>query len=167
MKNKRTVIGVFFLVAVLCLGVGYAVVTDILDIQGVANVSATEAEKAFDQDVYFATAVANVAGDTASVNADNNDKATFTVNSLKGKDDTATFTFTIQNDGDLTANILPKLASNTNSEYFEVKSDWNGVARDLAGGGATETYTVTVKLLKTPTATVGTSISIELTATAG
>ena len=166
MKNRRKVIDAFLVIAVLCVGVGYAVVTDILDIQGVANVSATAAEKAFDEDIKFISAVANVTGDTASVNADNEDKATFTVNSLKGQGETATFTFTIENGNDIDALVTPKLASNTNDTYFEVSSDWGGVAKTIAAG-QTATYTVTVELLKTPTSTVGTSISIELTATAG
>ena len=78
MKNRKMAIVAFFLVAVLCIGAGYAVLTDILDIQGVANET----------------------GNTAEVNTNTPDKATFTVNTLAGKGDKATFTFTIKNEND-------------------------------------------------------------------
>lgn len=165
MKSKRIVIASFLMAAVLCIGVGYAAVTNILDIQGTANVNATKMEEEFDKDIYFSDAVANTTGDTATVNADNNDKCTFTVNSLVTEGQTATFTFTIQNDYDHIVTVTPKLASNTNEEYFEVSSDWNGQAKDIAAGQPA-TYNLTVKLKKTPTSVVGTSISVELTAKA-
>ncbi len=168
MKNRRIAIGAFFLAVVLCLSVGFALVTDILDIQGVANVNADTST--FDENIYFSDAVANATGDTARVNADAaNDKATFTVNSLKSKGDTATFTFTIKNDNEVAALVTPKLASNTNEEYFKVTSDWmvEGVSQaKTIDAGTDKTYTITVELLKMPTSTIGTSISIELTATA-
>ena len=168
MKNRKRALVAFLLAAVLCLGVGYAAVTDILDIQGVANVNATAAEASFDDDIYFTTAVANGVGttNTASINADNADKATFTVNSLAGAGDEATFTFTIINNGDLEADITPAIVSHTNEEYFDVSSDWQGQMKTLAGGGATVDYTVTVKLKKTPTTTIGGQFGIELTAVA-
>lgn len=168
MKNRKRALVAFFLAAVLCLGVGYAAVTDILDIQGVANVNATAAEASFDEDIYFTNAVANGVGtpNTASINADNADKGTFTVNSLAGKGDKATFTFTIINKGDLTADVTPAIVSHTNEEFFAVSSDWQGATKTLAGSGATIDYTVTVELLKTPTTTIGSQFGIELTAVA-
>ncbi len=164
MKNRKTAIVAFLLVAVMCIGAGYAVLTDILDIQGVANVSATEAEKVFESKIYFTHAVANETGNTAEVNGNTPDKATFTVNTLAGKGNKATFTFTIKNaNEDLDAVVTPAIASNSNSTLFKVYSDWAGQPRTIVAG-ASETYTVTVELLETPTETVGTSIAIELTA---
>ena len=145
----------------------YAAVTDILYIEGVATVNATEAEKAFDADIKFVNAVANGAGTTNTASIVNDDKAGFTVNSLAGKGDSATFTFTIRNDGDLTAQVTPMIHENTNPAYFEVKSDWDGSSKELAGNGAEITYTVTVTMLQTPTTTVGGSVTIELTAVSG
>lgn len=164
MKNRKMAIVAFFLVAVLCIGAGYAVLTDILDIQGVANVSATEAEKVFESKIYFTDAVANDTGNTAEVNTNTPDKATFTVNTLAGKGDKATFTFTIKNENDgIDADVTPAIASNTRSDFFKVYSDWAGATKTIAAGGDA-TYTVTVELLETPTETIGTSIAIELTA---
>lgn len=171
MKNRKSVIVAFLLVAVMLLGVGYAALTDVLDITGTADVNQSAAEESFNKDIFFSAAVANetgntASGNTASVNADNNDKASFTVNSLKGKDDAASFTFTIKNAGDVAANIIPKLNAalgNTLPEYFDVTSDWGGQAKKLAAGEEI-TYTVTVKLLKTPTKTISGSFLVELTA---
>ena len=163
MKNRKRVVVSFLLVAVMLLGIGYAALTDVLDITGSADVNQSAAEESFNQHIYFTGADANQTGNTASINADNNDKCSFTVNTLKGKDDTATFTFTIKNAGDLDATITPRISSNTNTAYFDITSDWNGQAKDLAAG-ATITYTVTVKLLQTPTQTISGSFVIELTA---
>lgn len=167
MKNRKSVIVAFLLVAVMLLGVGYAALTDVLDITGTADVNQSAAEEAFNEDIHFIAAKANEDGNTASVNADNNDKASFTANTLNGKDDTASFTFTIKNKGDVDATVTPALNTvlgNTLPEYFEVTSDWGGQAKDLAAG-AEITYTVTIKLLKTPTETISGSFLVELTAT--
>lgn len=166
MKNRRIAIGAFFLAVILCLSVGYALVTDLLDIQGVANVAADTGT--FDEGVYFASAVAENANDTTTINADK-DKATFTIHSLVSKGDTAEITFTIRNDNEVDALVTPKLSSNTNAEYFKVTSDWmvEGVSQPKTiAAGSSETYTLTVELLKMPTAALGTSISVEMTATA-
>jgi len=163
MKNRKTVVVAFMLVAVLLMGVGYAALTDVLDITGSADINQSAAEEAFNEDVHFSAAVANETGNTASVNPDNNDKASFTANTLKGKGDKATYTYTIVNDGDLSATITPSISSNTNEAYFKVYSDWNGQAKTLAAGGSV-TYTVTIELLETPTETISGSCIIELTA---
>lgn len=165
MKNRKGLIA-FLVLAVMLLGVGYAALTDTLDITGSADVNQSAAEEAFNEDIYFSAAVANEEGNTASINADNNDKASFTAKTLKGKGDKVTFTFTIKNDGDVAATVTPKLNAtlgNTNPEYFSLTSDWGGEAKTLAAGGEL-TYTLTVELLKTPTETVAASFLVELTA---
>ena len=167
MKNRKSLIAVL-LVAVMLLGIGYAALTDTLDITGSADVNQSAAEEAFNEDIYFSAAVANEDGNTASVNADNNDKASFTAKTLKGKGDKVTFTFTIKNDGDVAATVTPKLNAslgNTNPEYFSLTSDWDGEAKVLAANSEI-TYTLTVELLKTPTETIAGSFLVELTAVA-
>ena len=165
MKNRKGLIA-FMVLAVMLLGIGYAALSDTLDITGSADVNQSAAEEAFNEDIYFSAAVANEEGNTASINADNNDKASFTAKTLKGKDDKVTFTFTIKNDGDVAATVTPKLNAtlgNTNPEYFSLTSDWNGAAKTLDAGGELS-YTVTIELLKTPTETVAASFLVELTA---
>ena len=170
MRNRKTVVVAFLLVAVMLLGVGYAAVTDTLDITGSADVNSAAA---FNEHIYFKDAVANETGNTASVNADNIDKASFTVNSLKEKGNEATFTFTIANSGDLSVKITPKLnaaTGNTMPDFFKVTSDWDGATKDLAAGTkadpTTIPYTVTVTLLQTPSEPISGSFLIELTAVA-
>ena len=166
MKNRRNVVVAFLVVAVMLLGIGYAALTDTLDITGSADVNQSAAEEAFNEDIYFSAAVANDEGNTASVNADNNDKASFTAATLKGKGDKVSFTFTIKNNGDVDANVTPKLnvtLGNTNPEYFSIVSDWNGASKTLAAHSEI-TYTLTVELLKTPTETISGSFLVELTA---
>ena len=147
----------------MLLGVGYAALTDVLDITGSADINQSAAEEAFNEDIHFSAAVANESGNTASVNADNNDKASFTANTLKGQGDKATFTFTIVNEGDVDATVTPKISSNTSTEYFGLTSDWAGQPKTLTAGGSL-TYTVTLELLQTPTTTIAGSFIIELTA---
>ena len=168
MKNRNTIVVAFLLAAVMLLGVGYAALSDTLDITGSADVNQSAAEEAFNEDVYFTAAVANETGNTASINADNNDKASFTAATLKGKGDKVTFTFTITNEGDVDATVTPKLNAslgNTNPEYFSIESDWEGTAKTLAAHSEI-TYTLTVELLKTPTETISGSFLVELTAVA-
>lgn len=169
MKNRRNIIVAFLLCACLIVGVGYAALTDTLDITGSADITLSTLEAEFNQDIYFTAAVANDEGNTASVNNDNNDKASFTANNLAKKGDKATFTFTLTNDGntDLDALITPKLDSekgNTQPQYFNIYSDWQGEAKILEVG-KTITYTVTVELIDTPQAALSGSFLIELVAT--
>ena len=166
MKNRKTIVVAFMLCAVMLLGVGYAALSDTLDINGSADINSTAAEEAFNEDIYFSDAVANEgAPNTATIASNDPDMASFAANSLQGQGDTATFTFTIKNAGDVNATVTPTLASdgNFNPEYFSVSSDWNGLPKDLAAG-AEITYTVTVTLLKTPTETIHGSFHIELKA---
>ena len=163
MKKRRSVVIAFLLIAALLMGIGYAALTDVLDITGSADINQSAAEDSFNEDIYFSAAVANQDGNTASVNKDNNDKASFTANTLKGKGDKATFTYTIVNEGDLDAVVTPAISSNTNQTYFKIYSDWDGQPKTLTAGGSV-TYTVTIELIETPTETISGSCIIELTA---
>ena len=171
--KRRNLVVTFMLVAALALGVGYAALSDILDIQGTAEISTGAMEEAFNQDVYFSAVVVNnpSSGSTASINSDNNDKATFTAKGFTQVGDTISFTYTITNDSEhYAANVTPKLIQNSNEEYFGISSDWQSTMHTIAAG-ASETITVTVGLIKLPTATGegesnlrGASFNIELTA---
>ena len=163
MKNRKKVVMSFLMIAVLLMGVGYAALTDTLVINGTADISEAGAQNAFNQDIKFTAAVAHDNKDLASVVQGDDDMASFTANSLNGKGDTAEFTFTIANEGDLDAVVTPSLSGNDKEEYFDIYSDWDGQAQELASGD-TITYTVTVELLKTPTATIHGSFHIQLTA---
>lgn len=166
MKKRRTLIISLLLVAALALGIGYAALSDVLDIQGTAEISANSAQETFNQDVYFSD-VSSGAGYTASINADNNDKASFTATGFSDVGDKIFITFTIKNDSShYEALVTPKLLQNSNAEYFKLTSDWNSTAQTIGING-TKTITVTVELLKLPTISEGltsASFNIELTA---
>ena len=176
MKNRKTVVVAFLLVAVMLLGVGYAAISDVLDVNGSADVSLDAAQSAFDEDVYFSkaevlTEVKNAEGkdlNVASISDGDNDQANFTADSLKGAGDYAEFRFTITNASDVDAVVTPTLAAdgNSNVEYFDIVSDWAGQPKTIKAGESM-TYTVTVTLKKTPTEAAHGAFHIELTAVAG
>lgn len=166
MKKRRTFIISLLLVAALALGIGYAALSDVLDIQGTAEISAGIAEEAFNQDVYF-SAVVPGKGITASINQDNNDKATFTATGFTQVGDIVSVTYTIKNDSEhYAANVTPKLLQNSNEEYFKITSDWASTTKTIDANNE-KTITIYVELVKLPTASEGlttASFNIELTA---
>ncbi|MBR2849805.1 MAG: hypothetical protein IKB84_02070 [Clostridia bacterium] len=184
MKNRRNIVIAFMLCAVMLLGVGYAAVSDALDINGTAEINAGNVQSAFDANVYFSGAVANnhTTGnnpDKAWISAEDNDVADFGSYNLSKVGDFSTFTFTIKNASDLKVSVMPVLtysgsteAQALSAEYFDVYSDWKVgdtvQPREIAAGGEI-TYTVTVKLKKTPALAAGgllsSSFNIKLTAT--
>lgn len=184
MKNRRKIVVAFMLCAVILLGVGYAAVSDALDISGTAEINSGNVQSAFDTNVYFSAAVANnyTTGnnpDKAWVSSEDDDLAHFASYNLAEVGNFTTFTFTVRNDSDLDVSVMPILtyagdanAQATAQEYFDVYSDWkvNGsVQPKTIAAGAEETYTVTVKLKKTPALAEGSLLSstfnIKLTAT--
>jgi hypothetical protein len=166
MKKRRTLIISLLLVAALCLGIGYAALSDVLDIQGTAEISAGIAEEAFNQDVYFSAANPGK-GATASINTDNNDKATFTATGFTQVGDIVSVTYTIKNESEhYAANVTPKLLQNSNEAYFKITSDWASSMQTI-NANSEKTITIYVELIKLPTASEGltsASFNIELTA---
>jgi hypothetical protein len=162
MKNRRRTITAFILIACLVMGLGYAALTDVLDITGTAEITAGNAQAGFDEDIYFESAEAlqhttAAVPDSAEV-LSNNDNAYFYSNNLATAGDTASFKFVIRNDSDLEVTITPTLTSadgaNTNTEWFSLVSDWAGQPKTVAANSSIE-YTVTITLLKTPTLETG------------
>ncbi len=150
MKNRKTVVVAFLLVAAMLLGVGYAALTDTLNIQGDFEVSQANAENAFDDDVYF-SAVSTGDGYTAAIASDDNDKGTFKVTGLEGEDDTISITYTIKNDNDFAVSVVidPVNTNTTNTEYFECSSDKGDTAFTI-DANSTKDVVITVRLKKTP-----------------
>lgn len=150
MKNRKFIVVAFMLVACMIVGVGYAVLTDTLNLEGDAEVSHTNAENAFDGDVYF-SAVSTGDGYTAEILQTNPDKGNFTVTGLEGINDTVTITFTIMNDSDIAALVKMDAVNTilTNDTYFAVTYSIDATGVQIPAGG-TQDVTVTVKLLKTP-----------------
>ena len=173
MKTKRISFVAFLLCAIMLLGVGFASITQTLDITGTTEVTLVGATQSFDDDVYFTKAEANQAGNTASIKADNNDGGTFTINTFKGAGDTATFTYTIESVFDQAVTIKVKTVgvSGANSSKFSITTDCPVEGVTLAAGNVTAqttTITVTVTLNEPPTAANFTAqFGVELEAVAG
>ena len=157
MKNRRRTITAFILIACLVMGLGYAALTDVLDITGTAEITAGNAQAGFDEDIYFVSAEAlqhtsAAKPDKAEILSDN-DNAYFYSYNLATAGDTASFKFVIKNDSDLEVTITPTLTSdagaNTNTEWFSLVSDWAGQPKTVAANSEIE-YTVTITLKKTP-----------------
>ena len=175
MKNRRTVVVAFLLVAVLLLGVGYAALTDTLTIIGNAHIDLSAAENTFDSKIYFSDAKATSTtgtGTTADTASHTPDDATFTANKLAVVDEISVFTFTITNDSNVDAEITvasTKLSgaenpSNSNTEKFEVTYAYPQ-GTTIAADGGTITVVVTVKVIDPVTSATSATFGIELTAT--
>lgn len=171
MKNRKTVVVAFLLIATLLLGVGYAALNDTLTIAGQANVTTGKAEDALNEDVYFYSATASSTtgtsgvADTASVLTDK-DRASFTVHSLALGGETATFTFVVYNESNHevtlstpAVSIRDLIADGTdvetdNDNVFTVTTSWSATTMAAAADPSTPTQatlTVTVKLYETGT----------------
>jgi hypothetical protein len=175
MKNKRTVVVAFLLVAAMLLGVGYAALTDTLTIIGNAHIDVDTANKTFDEKVYFSDAKATSTtgtGTTADIASYSTDDATFTANKLAVVGEKSVFTFTITNDSNVDAIIsvaATKLSgdtnpSNSNTEKFTVDYSYpDGMT--IAKQGGTIDVVVTVTVNEPVTSATSATFGIELTAT--
>lgn len=144
MKNRRTLIVVFMLVATMCIGVGFAALSQTLTISGTANITKDAAQDEFNDDVYFSGtgAVTNCTAALAGDVSTKPDAATITIeNSLGVVGDTATAVFTIKNEGNSTATVAVTGSDSTN---FRVTAD-NPTNTIPAGGTLDVTVTVTLK----------------------
>ncbi len=148
MKNRKRVIAAFLTVAILLLGVGYAALTDELQLTGTAKVDFDDSSEAFDEDIYFSKAISGD-GCTAIIDATDNDKGVITVTDgyLKAVGDEVIATYTIKSDSDLSVAIPRPTIINTDTEYFQVIDSWSDT-KVVAPNGTVD-VTITVKLIKT------------------
>lgn len=179
MKNRKNIVIAFLLVASLCLSVGFAALTDTLNINGTIsvggdNASNDAAAKEWDADVYFskvekASKNGNADVDKYTVSIDTS-KDTLTVNLESGclsvKGDSVTFTVTIKNESaDYAADIAFNAPTVNNSEYINVTIADLTTGDDIEANGE-KSFTVTVALDKTPAeAITNSTFSIAFTAT--
>ena len=159
-KTRKIIIGIV-IATILIIGIGYAALKNItLNVSGSASanpddsnfkVKLTGTPIVSDETI---VTEANITGDL---------KASFTVEGLTSKGETATITYTIENASeDLSANLSAEVTKNTNSTYFKVTPT---VAKTSILKEETTTVTVEVELLKTPVSQDETS-TIELAITA-
>ena len=108
MKNRKNVLIVFAILAILCLGIGYAGLTDVLTLNGTINVKEVtfENEKEFDLVWVSGTATPTASSDSPAGRAEltanavassANDVATLTVDNMSIMGDKVEATFTFKN----------------------------------------------------------------------
>ena len=165
MKNRKTIIVAFLLVAALCIGIGYAALSDTLKVSGTANLDASAAVNVFDDDVYFSAVTSQelctahiVRLNTIDTNATDTsdadgkcDGATITIdNTLGVQFDVAKATFTVTNDANspVTVRVTP---ATSNNSVLKVNTDQTSYTID---GGKTANITVIVTLQETITSDV-------------
>jgi hypothetical protein len=179
MKNRKTVVVAFMLVAVMLLGVGYAALTDTLTIIGNVTTDMTAAGDNFNDKIYFSAAEVLKADGTGTGNKDKDtatasgNDATYSVHSIAVKGEKAVFKFTIKNDSNVAAKVIVNSTktsgaanpSNSNEKYFKVTYAYGNDDMIIAAAGGTMDVTVTVEAIYPITDTQTATLGIELVAT--
>lgn len=162
MKKNRTLLGVALVIALLVLGVGYALETLSPTIKGTATVS--DSADNFVVALENPTVTNSDAGNTFTVSGL---IGTLQVNSLKSVGDTVTATVEVVNRSavGIKANVTDDTITEVDTgNYFTVTTDWE--TTKLASNGDKKLMTITVKLDKAPIDTVEGTFTIKLDATA-
>ena len=162
MKNRKTVIIAFLLVAALLLGIGYAAYSTKLFINGTAEVESEAI--AFTNEVVFT----NAKTDNASYGtvAFTPSTATFDVFGMTQKDQRVHLTYTITNnsDSDVVVKLTTKPTTTATNSKFVVTQDVNSDKMIVAGG--TLDVVITVVLNENVTEKLDpVSYTVEYTAT--
>ena len=178
MKNKRTFVGLFVILALLCLGIGYAAISKTLTINGgVSTGDETALEDNFI--VYFAavstdtSSAKNVTVDATVNAAEKSTSTSFAISNMNIVGSKVILTYTIKNDSndlyafvekvrigitgldgenitEVTNGTPVKLGENGRGQgYFNVTMNWESFAQ-LDPKGGTTTLTVTVEMINSP-----------------
>ncbi len=152
MIKRNKVLVAFMLVAVLCMSIGFAAVSDTLNVSGKLSMDVTNNEivEEFNADVYFKSVAQPETGVTASVNASDNDLVDIAIDNtvLTKVGDSTVITATIENAGEYAVTLATPTTSNTAiANYATVTAELAAI--ELAAGGTT-TLTITVKLTAIP-----------------
>ena len=149
MKQKRTLVVLLLVIAILCLGIAYAAISNInLQISGTA--SATANSENFK--VYFTgtpeTTKSNSSSIVTATAEEGGTQATINCSGLTTKGDNVTATYTIENGSpELTADITAKVSSS--NEKFTVTKTIDETTATSVEAKKTTTITVTVTLNET------------------
>lgn len=158
MKNRKTVVTAFVLVAVMLMAVGFAALTDDLKISGDVNLTHDAAQEEVAKDVYFEK-VDDKENCSPVISESDPNKDTIVVkinddtSAMAVAGDEASFTATVKNDN----NVMVYLTfEHHESEYFKMcVVDSNGVhttgedgSITVAADGGTTDITVKIEMLK-------------------
>ncbi len=185
MRNRKTVIVAFMLVAVMLMAVGYAALTTDLHIGGNATINADQAQSEFDTLIKFDDVkptdieTAGTSGSVDVITKTADKSMDLGVNSLALKDETATFTFRVLNYSDhdciasietlkIMGNVLTATGGVYTDSWIEATVAWEDATLEAATDASTPgmaTFEITFKLRQNPTEQVVRSINITIDAT--
>ncbi len=179
MKNKRNVIVAFLLVAALCLGIGYAAITDDLYVAGTLNAQSNDFTDDVNDDIYFTTAAISTTSTadstnnkaTAVIGADKNehanDQLTITVSdsAFTAQDQTLVVTVKVHNANTAQTASVAFGTPAVSSDCFSVTVTTDNNSTTVPAGGDLD-CTITITLVKIPTVDIDdATITIGCTAT--
>lgn len=159
MKNRKKIVVALLLVCALCLGIGYAALTDNLYVDGTVSVSP------FAYNVYFASATSNPAsGVTVNIGNEadaedpqgHDDKLTIAVDNtvLNVIGDKVTVSAVIKNDNtDYKAQVILNDTVSAKSGLYKVTCTWADGDGTIAVSGQ-NTVKIEIELLSVPTESV-------------
>ena len=149
MKKRRSLIISVLLVAALALGIGYAALTDVLEIDGRIQADAEAMSSTFEGLVYFDSAeVVNPTALPSYITAyatatSGSDIASYSIEGFQKVGDTVTMNFVIRNE--YTETVWVTLRDHeAQDEFIFIENNYTGPIE--IAGGQTATFTVTVTL---------------------
>lgn len=154
MKKRYGVIAI--LIAIVVLGVGYAVISNVtLNVNGsqaTVDADPSNFEVKYDEESTF-TYSGNPTGSTVTLTRTDDTNATFTIEGLTKQGDTVTITYPIINASEtLKASLAAPTITNDNTEYFSVTTTSPTAGTELAANGGTANLVLVVEVIKTPIA---------------
>lgn len=151
MKKRRTLIISLLLVAALCLGIGYAAVSETLLWNGTIENDAVEFVVKFETTAETAVSGAGDAEDKEKILSLSNPgvpggrTVAPSVDGLTVVGDAVTFTYTVKNYSNIIVE-LKELTTDFNNEYFKLTvGDWDKTVLDV---NETANVSITVELIK-------------------
>ena len=163
-RNKKALqIGLFILIAIVVLGVGYAAISSVnLIINGNTTTSVNQNNfKVHFTGAHGITGSTGVSG-TSNIDSQDDTKAIFDVTGLTKVGDYAEAVYTVRNDSNSIGAEITLNLTNSNSEYFKVTET---ILDNKLQAGEETTAKVRVEMIKTPvTDSVSTSVTATLTA---
>ena len=147
MKRRRTLIVSLLLVAALCMGIGYAAVSENLTISGKVSMAATEFEVVFSNAVEKTTT--NDITSTIDSSSFNTTNLQFAVTGFQNAEDTETITVTVSNPHDFDVKLTdvvitqPTAQNNKGDAIFTVTAPTLEANPTVTAGSTTE-FDVTI-----------------------
>ncbi len=170
MLKRNKVLVAFMLVAVLCMSIGFAAISDTLYVGGTVNLDLSdggELDKEFNENVYFVSAMTTDSKVTTSTigadeAGDTNDKYTFVIDAsaFNNVGDSQAVTVSVQNDNNVDATLT--LSAVTEGALANFITVTPAINTTVAAGQANQmTITVTLDSVPANTATGEISFTIE------